>query len=256
LVVIGDELQAVNKFKGADARFLTLAKRLYADAPVSQNFQTLNLRTSFRINKSMAEFVTRAMLRRHPDSELAVRSTRKSPVPIFYVLNWPKESAYWVADSLIRAVKERGNYAPGDIFVLAPSVATVNPESVLRTLENTLVEAGIPCYVQPGDNTEVSEDDMNGKVAFLTFAACKGLERRVAVVLHFEVGFFDYFAKEPWVDRNTCPPVLYVAATRAREILYLVAEARQGDHLPFLDRHVVREMSQRNPKAVMVCCLF
>jgi superfamily I DNA/RNA helicase len=127
-------------------------------------------------------------------------------------------------------------------------VATTNPNSVLRVLENALVDRDIPCYVPVSDDEQVSDEQiMAGKVAFLTFNSCKGLERKVAVVINFDVGYFNFFARD--LNRQQCPSTLYVAATRAQEKLFLLAESEEGNHLPFLDRKLVDTMAsrKRNP---------
>jgi superfamily I DNA/RNA helicase len=257
VVIIGDENQGVYAFNGSDSRFLSQAARLFADAPnVVQRFQTLALRTSYRITSTMADFVSRGMLRRQPDGPMAVRAdpsrnrprgqgqsaqamASSGPPPVFYYMFRQGEAATHIADSIVKMVCHKKSFAPDDIFVLAPSI-TESTDTCLRLLENRLVTHGVPCYVQPRDSDHLAQDDtvMKGKVAFLTFASCKGLERRICVVLNFDVGYFNYFARDT-VNRHQCPPALYVAATRARDLLYVVAEQFEGEHLPFLDRRWV-----------------
>ena len=58
------------------------------------------------------------------------------------------------------------------------------------------------------------------------------MERPVVVVFGFSAEYFAYYARSH--PTTSCPNALYVAATRASERLYLVAEAEENGHLPFL----------------------
>jgi hypothetical protein len=58
------------------------------------------------------------------------------------------------------------------------------------------------------------------------------LERPVVIVFGFSAEYFAYYARSH--PTTSCPNALYVAATRASERLYLVAEAEENGHLPFL----------------------
>eukprot|EP00854_Cymbomonas_tetramitiformis_P000568 gene568-968_t len=79
---------------------------------------------------------------------------------------------------------------------------------------------------------------IEGKVVITTFHSSKGLERRVVVVDKFSDDYYKYYVKakkehdpQTWPER--CPNTMYVAATRARERLYVIAEQYAGRHLPF-----------------------
>ena len=64
LLILGDYMQGLYEFKGADIRFLTMASKIWS------NFERLNtvefmkctLKTSYRITRSMADFVNKVML--------------------------------------------------------------------------------------------------------------------------------------------------------------------------------------------------
>ena len=62
-------------------------------------------------------------------------------------------------------------------------------------------------------------------------------QRRAATqVTNFNENYFFYHGR--YLDSRLCPNVLYVAATRASERLYVLAEEAPGGHLPFLRREV------------------
>jgi hypothetical protein len=54
----------------------------------------------------------------------------------------------------------------------------------------------------------------------------------VVIVFNFANSYFTYYGRDE--APHVCPNPLYVAATRASERLYLVAEAEEGGKLPFL----------------------
>ena len=53
-----------------------------------------------------------------------------------------------------------------------------------------------------------------------SFHQSKGLERKIVVVFNFDQSYFKYYAKHENTD--VVPNTLYVACTRAKDILILV----------------------------------
>lgn len=64
LLILGDYMQGLYEFKGADTRFLTLAEKIWNNFELlmSPVFVKCYLKTSYRITQQMADFVNRAML--------------------------------------------------------------------------------------------------------------------------------------------------------------------------------------------------
>ena len=64
LIVLGDFMQGLYEFKGADTRFLTLASQLWATHPrlKSAIFNECRLKTSYRITDQMSTFINDVML--------------------------------------------------------------------------------------------------------------------------------------------------------------------------------------------------
>jgi hypothetical protein len=233
LIVVGDECQAVYEFNGADSRFLTRADEMFATCmQVRGQFERLSLRTSYRISKQMALFVSRSLKRcAHADEQYIVAD--RDGLAVNYYIGSPRNSAKTIAGRIIKEIAE-GKYRAEDVFVLASSVKSKNPESPLVIFEWELADADVPIFVAREGEGRVNDDTMRGKVTFLTMNQSKGLERKVVVVFGFENSYFEFYGKSD--DRSTCPSKFYVAATRAEEHLHLVAESAKMGEFPFMDR--------------------
>ena len=64
VMILGDKMQGLYDFKGADTRFLTFGQQCWQDVPllVSNEFVCCTLKTSYRITVPMARFVNNALL--------------------------------------------------------------------------------------------------------------------------------------------------------------------------------------------------
>ena len=64
LLVLGDYMQGLYEFKGADIRFLTKAHEVWRELPFLENdiFKSCILKTSYRVTNQMAKFVNKDML--------------------------------------------------------------------------------------------------------------------------------------------------------------------------------------------------
>jgi superfamily I DNA/RNA helicase len=161
LFILGDYMQGLYEFKGADIRSLTFAKKVWEKHPLLESaiFHKCTLKMSYRITHTMAKFVNCAML---GDNRL---EACKPGEPVIYIRN-SRRNLEIVVISQIYALLAAGESA-GDIFVLGASVKGVN--SNIRKMENALVEKGIPCYVPMFDTERIDEKITEGKVVFSTF---------------------------------------------------------------------------------------
>ena len=227
LLVMGDQLQSVYAFKGADERFLARADHLYEVMRSSESgVKHLSLRTSYRLTREIATFMNDVVLGA-PDQILAI----KSGPPVEYVICNPFVYVQnTLADIIVDAIESR-EVAPDDIFVLAFAMGRgMNP---LKKLENELVHAGIPCYSPTSDQGRPDEDVIQGKVVFSTFHQSKGRERKWVIVFGVDEGYYTFYDKT--ASKQRCPPPLYVAMTRASHRLTLIHDSMQRP-LPFFKR--------------------
>ena len=215
LLVLGDYMQGLYEFKGADIRYLTKTDQIWSVLPYLQspNFKKCTLQTSYRITHQMAKFVNRDML-----GEERLKACRDG-VPVIYIRR-PRQQIEKIVVSIIRRLLDEGE-SPSDIFILGGSVR--GQKSNIRRMENVLTEHDIPCYVPMNEVDSPDDRVIDGKVVFSTFHTVKGRQRKYVFVVGFDQG---YFYNSPNIDPTRCPNTLYVACTRATHCLYLLEDDR------------------------------
>ncbi len=216
ICILGDPYQSIYGFNGADSRFMTFADRVFLP---QMQWNQARLSTSYRITHQMAAFINRCVMQR--DHMNAAKDGSKPH--------------YLFTDPTYRQVVDEvrfhlRNYSVSDIFILAPSVRG-GPKSPINRLSNLLSKFGIPVYMPNDDNRKLDEEVLEKKLVFSTYHQAKGLERKVVIVLGFDMSYYHYYNKMARTDE--CPNEIYVAITRAAEQLTLVHSAR-SDYLPFL----------------------
>jgi hypothetical protein len=214
LMVLGDYMQGLYEFKGADIRFLTLATEIWNHFPFlrTPEFEKCQLKTSYRITNQMADFVNETMLQ-----EKRLYACKEGE-PVCYIRRRIHE-LQWIVVNTIQDLISNHGVKPSDIFVLGGSVK--GPNSNIRKIENALVEAGIPCHVPMMENSDnIDEEVIKGKVVFSTFHTSKGRQRPYVFVVGFDHSYFIINART--MDPTKCPNTLYVATTRASKQLYLL----------------------------------
>ena len=211
LLILGDYMQGLYEFKGADIRFLTKSVDIWKELPFleTSTFKQCLLKTSYRVTNQMASFVNDDML---GDKRLLAN---KEGCPVIYIRR-PRFQIDNIVIYQIKRLLSEGE-CPSDIFVLGHSVKGVN--SYIRHMENILTEADIPCHVPMFETDAMDDRVINGKVVFSTFHTVKGRQRKYVFVVGFDQGYF-YNARN--LPKDICPNTLYVACTRATHALYLL----------------------------------
>jgi len=209
LCVIGDARQSIYGYAGADPRFITHADQIWKGFP-EETWARHQLTTSYRITRQIAAFVNYCMLGCTQGNGLLV-AVKDGPKPKY---NIGKD--YSKAASEISWLLANG-YAPGDIFILAPSVRSNNEASPIKKLANLLTLQRIPIYIPAHDDAKLDPNVARGKIIFSSFHQSKGMERDAVLVLGCDSSYFEYFAGDESPD--TCPNTYYVALTRARKYL-------------------------------------
>ena len=124
-----------------------------------------------------------------------------------------------------RAIKEAiTTYGQENVAIIAPSIRSVKTPNSNNPLAVVVREylAGIPLYI-PKDDEVVDEDLMRGKLTIASWNSTKGREWDCVIVMNFDETYFQYFCPE-WEIVDEVPNIMYVAATRARKELMLVAD--------------------------------
>ena len=223
LIVLGDELQCLYEFKGADSRYLTMADKIWCNFSGlrTREFKHCSLRMSYRITNQMAKFVNKAIM----GYELML-ACRDGP-PVAYIKN-SRPNIEKIVVNTIQQLLEQG-VEPNEIFILAASVKT--PSSHVRKMENILVENDIPCYVPMFENDKLDERVIDRKIVFSTFHCVKGRQRKYVFVVGFDNNYFMHFARN--TPKEQCPNTIYVATTRGIEALYLLEFEQYRTDRPF-----------------------
>ena len=212
LCVLGDYMQGIYEFKGADIRSLTHAHIIWRNHPLleSRVFQQCTLQTSYRITNQHARFNNDVLLGME-----RLKAIKDGPL-VEYIRDNRMNSERRVIAKIMQLIAS--GVSPGDIFVLAPSVK--NPNSNVRRMENALVERDVPCYVPMFDNEGFDNKVIEGKVVFSTFHSVKGRERPIVIVMGFDQSYFTIYAQESPTDK--CPNTIYVACTRSTHKLIIM----------------------------------
>ena len=213
LIILGDFMQGLYEFKGADTRFLTLADQFWCHHPrvKSTVFNSCALNTSYRITDQMSSFINEVLL-----GDDRLRTCREGPVPVFYLRNSRRNLENTVVYHINQLLASGA--MPSDIFILGASVK--GPNSQIRKMENILVSQGIPCHVPMFESDNVDEKIIQKKVVFCTFHSVKGRQRKYVFVMGFDQGYMRFYGKD--LDQDLCPSTLYVACTRATHGLFLL----------------------------------
>ena len=104
--------------------------------------------------------------------------------------------------------------------------------SVIRRIENALVDANIPCHVPMMENAENMEEDViKGKIVCSSFHTSKGRQRPYVFVVGFDHSYFKTVARG--LDPTKCPNTIYVATTRASKRLYVLESDEWSSDRPF-----------------------
>lgn len=226
-MIIGDIRQNIYNYKGADYKFLKFGPQIFKELTSIVKWDEHKLTMSYRITNQIASFVNNVMLK---ENKLFAN---KDNLRVQYVMldafdnfECNELSSYTVLNDLLKA----NDYNYDDFFILGYSVKGQNMP--IRKLANRLSDDGHPIFVPGNDEEKIDETLLKGKIAFSTFHQSKGLERRFVIVFGFDDSYYKCYDKNG--DQKQCPNLLYVAATRAKEGLYLLHHKR-NDFLPFIN---------------------
>jgi len=213
MLILGDFMQGLYEFKGADTRFLTRAKDIWVKFPLlrSPNFREYSLKMSYRITQPMADFVNNNML-----GDKRLHACRDGPRVVYF--RHPIHNVQKYIIHKIKTLIHENRAVPSDFFILAASMKGNNKD--IRKIENALVQHNIPCHVPMKEDDKVDERVTDNKVVFSTFHSVKGRQRKYVFVIGFNQSYFDYYART--LPKDICPNTLYVACTRATHELFVV----------------------------------
>ena len=235
ILILGDKMQGIYSFRGANTLFLTSAKELWENHPllITKTFISCSLHTSYRITEPMAHFINEAML---GENRLIAC---KSGIPVYYIRRTMYDISRIVILQIQNLISEK-KCTYGDIFILAGSLK----KDEIKKIENVMVEMNIPCYIPMVDTQDrLDNRAIDKKVVFSTFHAVKGRQRKYVFVVGFDISF--YYKSDNTIVKTICPNTLYVACTRATHGLFLLENENHIRPLPFL-KITHQEMKEKN----------
>lgn len=233
-LVLGDRYQGVYDFKNADTRFLTFSDKIFNN---NNNFVKLPMQESYRVTKQIAWFVNKVMLGYN-----RIVSNKEGKHKVYYYRSNRFSIFSVFAQKILQLLKE--GYKASDIFILAPSLKSASDKSPIKKLENKLVELKIPVYFSRNDEEGLDREIIKGKIVFTTFHQSKGRERKVCFVFGFDDSYFRFYKKDK--NPKECPSELYVAITRASEVLVIF----EGDDEKPLEFLTMEHKDMRNSSMI------
>ena len=222
IMIMGDQMQSIYKFREADSRFITFSDQIFNKF---NNFKWKNCQLSetFRCTIPMVNFINNCMIGYN-----RLNSNKQSKYKPDYVIC----NSYSYPSTIIK--EYLAIYKPQDIFVIAFSAKDKTP---LKHLANYVTNnLNIPIYCTSSDQESLDSRVIENKLVFSTIHQTKGRERKAVLFIGFDESYFEYYDKI--ADQRICPNELYVAVTRASERLTLVHDSKKN-FLPFLDHKIL-----------------
>lgn len=221
-IVMGDKYQCINKFTGADSRYLTLWPKIIND---NKTYLHRKLSISYRLSNQLAQFLNEGLL----GYDFIKGSFEGEKCQ--YIIDNPistklhKKLAKWIDQNI-----KSGMISASDVFIINYTTKSTN-NTPTRLLANELGVLGIGVYYPTNEEEELKDDIIKNKVVISTINQTKGRERRIVILFGFD---FYYFEKHIHSKKHlVCPDIFYVALTRSSEIL-LVVQSNKSKAVPCL----------------------
>ena len=217
LFAVGDDWQSIFRFAGSDTAVMRDFGKHFGAS------ERIDLETTFRCPETIAEAATRFVLANPSQIRKEVRSTRQVDGPCVHV----------------GLAGEKG------LSLLSEALDRIAADAEARQEVSSVLLLGRYRHLQPPDLPSLARQYPRLRLSFMTVHGSKGLEADYAVVLGLcsgRHGFPSEIADDPLLDLVLSAPdehpnaeerrLLYVAMTRARRQVYLLADG--GPPSPFV----------------------
>lgn len=235
ICVLGDKFQSIYNYKGSDSRFLIMADIIFSGFN-DYKWVTKTLSVSFRLTKPMADFLNNCVL-----NDRKIQTNKDSAIKVKYYCWDLNHLAIEKLMTIVNKIKfwiKNGEYSLNDFLILSYSCKTKAEWNPICRLANLITDhTNFPIYISNNEDEKANEKELEGKIAFLTFHQSKGLERKVVIILGFDMSYYEMDKNN---KNNECTNILYVALTRSTERLYLIHNRKRIEEknilcLPFLN---------------------
>ena len=209
LFAVGDDWQAIYRFGGSDIAVM----REFGDRFGA--FERIDLETTFRCSDRIAAVATDFVLRNPAQIRKTVRATRKADGPAVHV----------------------GLPGNGELSLLKEALDRIAEDAARRDGASDVLLLGRYRHLQPLNLRSLAKQYPGLRLTWMTVHRSKGLEADYAAVLGLCAGKFGFpveMADDPLLDLVMAAPeahanaeerrLLYVALTRARRLVFLLAE--------------------------------
>ena len=209
LFAVGDDWQAIYRFGGSDIAVM----REFGDRFGA--FERIDLETTFRCSDRIAAVATDFVLRNPAQIRKTVRATRKADGPAVHV----------------------GLPGDGELSLLKEALDRIAEDATRHDGPSDVLLLGRYRHLQPLNLRSLATQYPGLRFTWMTVHRSKGLEADYAVVLGLCSGKFGFpveMADDPLLDLVMAAPeahanaeerrLLYVALTRARRQVFLLAE--------------------------------
>jgi UvrD-like helicase family protein len=236
IFILGDRFQSIYGYKGSDARYLTLAQRIYGHC-TTREWRHLALTETFRLPMPHADFMNVGAFRTP-----MFRSRKEGKKPIV-VRASPFTAVKEILDRRIITIHggrsgqlpASGSFAMDGVFMMAQSLHQNGSADIpIRATSNHLSQRGYNILYKSSDETAGHEkDESDGKIVFSTFHGSKGSERGLVVCFGADGSWYRFFDKDNKEPRDFPPNIWTVAMTRCTEQLVLIQSPNE-EPLPFI----------------------
>jgi superfamily I DNA/RNA helicase len=228
LVLIGDPMQSIYQFNGANSDYIVNPENYF----IRRKFVRLGMTKSFRLTPALASFVNSCTSSRGI-AKIRAGSKAYDTDPIILMMN-PWSAANNVYDIIIKYLKSSKKHKVDDILILAHSVRSGKSKYTrpVIALANLLIDAKLPVHIagnitSPTDTKSPAADD---SISIMSFHQSKGLERKFVIVFDID-GYYFAATGEP---TDIIPRTWYVAFTRSKGRLLIVHGSNNGQ-IPFME---------------------
>lgn len=151
---------------------------------------------------------------------LAVSESRRRK-PIYLAVKYI-DAVKSIALEVLRCVEL---YGPQNVVILAPTVRSIGKSGksfLSRLIHDHLCK--IKLHVSAQDDEVLNSKQIQDKLLITTFHSMKGCERDCVVVMNFDNSYFEFYDKTYKTFQGALPNILYVATTRSKKELIVVAD--------------------------------
>ena len=231
LAVVGDPMQSIFAYSGADSKYLTEAHVHFGEmlpkySATPWEYKTLSI--SFRVPQKVISFLENVC--GYPEGKMVSHQPYADTPPVRYVLaNLYGERAHLAELELLLDI-----YEPGQIYILCPSVTALSVVRYESLIHQELPHRNIPIYVVTSD-TPADPRVTAGKLVIMSGHASKGLERAAILLFNFHS-----------TKNNQNPEMItcesYVSQTRCLQSLVIIHHCT-APFLNFVDEERLRQTS-------------